>query len=257
MALYNGTKSKCSDCSLQYGAAMLSSDYGRDKVKPKAFSSLLSSCSVPATNYPYTYTVTPTTSTATSTGTTTAAAKPTCTGIKYTVAAADTCQSISKAKNIAMDRLIADNQLDYNCTSLKAGTSLCLGASCALYTVTTNQTCADITRGKQLTNVQLISWNPTIHITCDNLNSMVGRAICISPPGTTAYTASQLNITTASMSSMFPGPYTTGGAVVIGTSPFNTTWYNTQTTFSAPPPKPTSSTPPPPPRSRLEPAIAP
>ncbi|CAO1604770.1 hypothetical protein XANCAGTX0491_008310 [Xanthoria calcicola] len=36
---------------------------------------------------------------------------------------------------------------------------------------------------------------------------------------------------------MFPGPYTTGGAVVIGTSPFNTTWYNTQTTFSAPPTK--------------------
>ncbi|KAL8721735.1 MAG: hypothetical protein Q9225_001633 [Loekoesia sp. 1 TL-2023] len=36
---------------------------------------------------------------------------------------------------------------------------------------------------------------------------------------------------------MFPGPYTTGGAVVTTTSPFNTTWYNTQTTFSPPPTK--------------------
>lgn len=55
-ALYNGTKAACSDCSYKYGAAMLSSDYGRTKLQPKAFSSLLSSCSVPATKYPYTYT---------------------------------------------------------------------------------------------------------------------------------------------------------------------------------------------------------
>lgn len=61
-ALYNGTKAACSDCSYKYGAAMLSSDYGRAKLQPMAFSSLLSSCSVPATKYPYTYTSTPTAS---------------------------------------------------------------------------------------------------------------------------------------------------------------------------------------------------
>ncbi|KAL9589674.1 MAG: hypothetical protein Q9203_001547 [Teloschistes exilis] len=36
---------------------------------------------------------------------------------------------------------------------------------------------------------------------------------------------------------MFPGPYTTGGAVVATASSFNTTWYNTQTTLSPPPTK--------------------
>ncbi|KAL8833432.1 MAG: hypothetical protein Q9170_004275 [Blastenia crenularia] len=102
---------------------MLSSDYGREKVKPKAFSSLLASCSVPASKYPYTYTTTPTAST----------------------------------------------------------------------------------------------------------------TIATSPPGTTSYTASKLNVTTATISSMFPGPYTTGGAVLTSAPPYNTTWYNTQTNFTAPP----------------------
>ncbi len=64
-ALYNGTKAACSDCSYKYGAAMLNSDYGRTKLQPKAFSSLLSSCSVPATKYPYTYTSTNSTASAT------------------------------------------------------------------------------------------------------------------------------------------------------------------------------------------------
>ena len=92
--------------------------------------------------------------------TTTNSPTATCTGTTYTVASADTCQSIASAKSIAIDRLISDNRLDYNCTSLEAGTTLCLGPSCALQTVTRNQTCQDITQGKQFTNVQLISWNP-------------------------------------------------------------------------------------------------
>ncbi|ESZ90353.1 LysM domain-containing protein [Sclerotinia borealis F-4128] len=226
--LYNGTKTACSDCSLKYGAAMLSSDYGRVKVQPSAFSSLLSSCGTPASSYPYTYTSTSTTSTSTSTATSTA----NCTGTTYTVTSADTCQSISQSNSIAIDRLIAQNELDYNCTSLTSGSSLCLGESCALQTITANQTCADIIGRNGFTTIQLISWNPTIHSNCDNLDSMVGRSICVSPPGTTNYTTSQMNITTSTLSSMFSGPWTTGTADM---NPPNMTteWYNTQTTFPA------------------------
>ena len=83
-----------------------------------------------------------------------------CTGTKYTVAVQDTCQSISTAKSIALDWLIASNGLDYNCSSLTLGTTLCLGPSCALQTITKGQTCQDITGNKKFTSVQLISWNP-------------------------------------------------------------------------------------------------
>ncbi len=105
---------------------------------------------------------------------------PTCTGTNYTVTSSDTCQSISTANSIAIDRLISANGLDYNCTSLEAGMQLCLGASCALQTVQANQSCTDIIGTQKFNYVQLISWNPIIHSNCDNLDSLVGRSICIS-----------------------------------------------------------------------------
>ena len=61
-------KAACSDCALQYGALMLTSDYGRVKIQPDQYSALLSSCGIPASSYPYTYTPMPTT-TATSSNT--------------------------------------------------------------------------------------------------------------------------------------------------------------------------------------------
>jgi hypothetical protein len=62
-SLYAGTRTACSDCTLKYGAAMLSSDYGRDKISPEGFSSLLSSCSADPASYTYTYTSLPTATT--------------------------------------------------------------------------------------------------------------------------------------------------------------------------------------------------
>lgn len=173
-ALYNGTKASCSDCSYKYGAAKLSSDYGRTKLQPKAFSSLLSSCSVPATKYPYTYTSTPTASATAydpisivplwraywdDDKTATSAPAKDCTDTPYTVSAADTCKSISQAKSIAIDRLITANNLDYNCSLLTSGSKLCLGPKCALHDVAQDETCQSISKGKQYTSVQLISWN--------------------------------------------------------------------------------------------------
>jgi len=156
-ALYNGTKSACSNCSLSYGAVMLASDYGRARVQPDGYSSLLSSCGVPASEYPYNYSPTVT---GTATATPTASPAFNCTGSQYVVGYQDTCQSISAAKSIAIDRLISANELDYNCTSLTAGTTLCLTASCALHTVQINETCAQIVANQSFTSVQLASWNP-------------------------------------------------------------------------------------------------
>ncbi len=62
-SLYAGKKTACSDCALKYGAAMLGSDYGRTRISPGSFSSLLSSCKADPTKYTYSYTSVPTSAT--------------------------------------------------------------------------------------------------------------------------------------------------------------------------------------------------
>lgn len=109
-----------------------------------------------------------------------ATATPTCTGSTYVVAVGDTCSSIASANSLALDRFLSENSIDYNCNSLQAGQLVCLGAECALHSVAVNETCADILSGMNFTLTELISWNPTIHKSCDNIGSMTGRTICIS-----------------------------------------------------------------------------
>lgn len=142
---------------------MLDSDYGRIRIDEDSFSTLLSSCGIPASSYPYTN-PDALTATATVTGTgagiSTSAASQTCTGTLYQVTAEDTCASIAKASSIATDRFIGANNLDYNCTSLAAGNQVCLGASCALYEIKANDTCSGILADQNYTLIQLVSWNP-------------------------------------------------------------------------------------------------
>ena len=147
---------------MKYGAVMVSSDYGRRNFPPKAYSSLQSSCSVPASSYPYTYTPLPTgtPTSGTPTGSTSATAIPTCSGQTYVSQANDTCHSISKAQSISTDRLVEINHLDYSCSSLSSGTELCIQDTCTVYTVQSNETCQDIIRGQSFGLVQLIGWNP-------------------------------------------------------------------------------------------------
>ncbi|KAL1835395.1 hypothetical protein VTJ49DRAFT_6815 [Mycothermus thermophilus] len=189
-SLYAGLKEVCSECSLKYGAAMLGSDYGRQRISPDDFSSLLSSCSADPTSYTYTYTSTPVTTTSTST---TAEPSPTCEGETYTVKAGDTCPSISKDKGVGTDLMISRNNLDYNCTTLSPGMSLCLQDICTIKTLDRNYTCSELTRGQPFGLIQLLSWNPSIHRNCDNMDSMIGRSICLSPPGGGTY---DVNVTT-------------------------------------------------------------
>jgi hypothetical protein len=148
----------CSECAWLYGAAMLDSAYGRLRIDPGSFSSTLSSCSVPASKFPYTNP--PTTAPAAPTTTTMAPPNATCSGTPYTVQAGDTCDSIAAANDIATDRFLTQNNLDYNCTTLVVGNGVCLGPSCALYQIKVNDTCNGILAGETFYLTQLLSWNP-------------------------------------------------------------------------------------------------
>ncbi|KAL4759198.1 uncharacterized protein BDW70DRAFT_169597 [Aspergillus foveolatus] len=221
--LYNHTKAACSDCTLKYGAVMMSSDYGRQQFPPAAYSSLLASCSVPASSYPYTYTPLPT---ATPTSTTpTATPTPACNGKTYVSQQSDTCETISKANSVSTDRLIEANHLDYSCSSLTPGTPLCIEDTCMVYTVKANQTCQDIVRGQSFGLVQLIGWNPTIHQNCDNLDSMAGRSVCISPPGGGSFSMpDSSNSTSTGLASSIVTAWTPGETTTL--TNLTTSWYS-------------------------------
>jgi hypothetical protein len=49
----NRTLTACDDCSLKYWAGMLNSTYGARKISEPGFKSILSSCSVASTKYPF------------------------------------------------------------------------------------------------------------------------------------------------------------------------------------------------------------
>ena len=141
---------------------MQGSDYGRAKLPEEAFKELLGLCSADPSKYPYSYT--PGAPTAPTTPTTTAepTASPTCGGTKYTVKENDNCESISLANSVATDRMVDVNHLDYNCTTLATGQSLCIKDTCKLATIKMNQTCDDIVRDTGFSVYQLASWNPFV-----------------------------------------------------------------------------------------------
>ncbi|KAI0364298.1 hypothetical protein BV20DRAFT_1125711 [Pilatotrama ljubarskyi] len=102
----------------------------------------------------------------------------------YTVKSGDTCQSIASANSLSYDQLIAINGLDMPCTKLPApGGKICLSGSCPLYTVKANGTCVGIYMANGISWAQLLAWNPQIDSYCTNINTQVGKAICIGPPG--------------------------------------------------------------------------
>ena len=87
------------------------------------------------------------------------AAAAACTGSTYIVVAGDTCLSIATSHGIATDRFIVANGIDYNCTTLKVGNSVCLGPRCQLVAISVNETCDQILAGKTFYMNQLLSWN--------------------------------------------------------------------------------------------------
>ncbi|KAJ5640415.1 hypothetical protein N7528_000040 [Penicillium herquei] len=113
----------------------------------------------------------------------TASTTPPCTGHMYQVKDNDTCEMISFENNISTDHLAQLNNLAYYCEELLPKQQICIQDQCEVQKIQKADTCSSILKGKSFGMVQLIAWNPMIHHTCDNLDGMIGRSICISPPG--------------------------------------------------------------------------
>lgn len=71
-----------------------------------------------------------------------------CSGESYTVGEDDTCQSIAKDNSIPLGTFLADNGIDQNCTTLRPGSEVCLGAPCSLHILEEGDTCKSILAGK-------------------------------------------------------------------------------------------------------------
>lgn len=56
-------------------------------------------------------------------------------GSSYTVKAGDSCKSIAAANSLALDRFLYQNGIDFKCSTLKVGSSVCIMDSCKLHTV--------------------------------------------------------------------------------------------------------------------------
>jgi LysM repeat protein len=117
----------------------------------------------------------------------TAAPAPTakvCEGSTYTIKASDDCYTISKSQGVGTNWLLADNDLEAFCTNFPAaGTSLCITNQCTTVTVPTNATCEAVAAAANITETQLIAWNPSISYGCANLPKMNGSEICVDAPG--------------------------------------------------------------------------
>ncbi|KAJ5096661.1 hypothetical protein N7456_007382 [Penicillium angulare] len=144
---------------------------------PDDFNELKESCGIPTTSYPVNPTSTGTPPPATSS----------CVS-SHTAAAGDTMNSIAKSLSVSTDRLLTYNgfPLSFNDT-LVAGEKLCLDqvSKCLIHQVAETDTCASLKRlaGTTVDELMLQSWNPTIGTSCANIKTMVGKYLCIGPPG--------------------------------------------------------------------------
>ncbi|OBT47402.1 hypothetical protein VE00_02155 [Pseudogymnoascus sp. WSF 3629] len=107
-----------------------------------------------------------------------------CEGSTYTIKASEDCYTISKSQGVGTNWLLADNDLEAFCNNFPAaGTSLCITNQCTTVAVSTNATCEAVAVAANITETQLIAWNPSISYGCANLPKMNGSEICVDAPG--------------------------------------------------------------------------
>jgi len=100
----------------------------------------------------------------------------------YTVAAGDTCDSISAAMKASTYQLAAVNSvINDDCTNLLPGQALCLGmdnADCTeTYVVQAGDTCTAVQAAHGLNSTILSANNPNIDEECSNI--YVGEVLCV------------------------------------------------------------------------------
>ncbi|RDX41745.1 hypothetical protein OH76DRAFT_1411835 [Lentinus brumalis] len=102
----------------------------------------------------------------------------------YIIQPGDTCESVASSHSLSLDQLIAINGLDVSCGKLPApGEKICLSGSCPIYHVNANDTCLGIYQTNSISWSQLLAWNPQLNDYCTNIDTQVGKGICIGPPG--------------------------------------------------------------------------
>lgn len=180
--LQNMTETQfCSDCYMK--KIQLDIDEPLDIIQdytPDDFNSLKKSCGIPTTSYP----IKPTTPGPTPTP------EPECQK-KVTGKAGDTINTIAKSNSVATDRLLSWNPsipTSINDT-LVGGEVICLDnvPQCLTRQVAQGDSCDSLVTlsGKGVDSVMFRSWNPTVGHNCLNLPSMIGKYVCIGPPGQT------------------------------------------------------------------------
>lgn len=102
----------------------------------------------------------------------------------------DTVNSVAKGLSVSTDRLLTYNGLPLNLDKpITKGDKLCLDevSKCLIHQVVVEDTCSSLVKlaGSAVDKLMLWSWNPTIGIDCANLKFMIGKHICIGPPGQT------------------------------------------------------------------------
>lgn len=110
---------------------------------------------------------------------------------KVTGKSGDTINSIAKANSVATDRLLmwnANIPASANDT-LVGGEIICLDnvPKCLIRQIVQGDSCGSLVTasGKGVDTVMFSSWNPTVGYKCGNLRSMIGKYVCIGPPGQT------------------------------------------------------------------------
>ncbi|PYI25219.1 hypothetical protein BP00DRAFT_469767 [Aspergillus indologenus CBS 114.80] len=194
------TAHDCDDCTLGPMKLQLESPLGYDTDWASEFASLTSSCR--ATGYSYTSpagyalstSTTATADTVTSSATATGAVATQSCSSTYTVQTNDTCNSIAAGQNVSTYNLMIANSINILCTNLPdVGDEVCIPSTCNTTTLLHGDSCNGYEASWNASMAQILSWNPIISDTCDNLDLFVGWTLCTGPtdawaPATTATT---------------------------------------------------------------------
>ncbi|KAH7146904.1 hypothetical protein B0J13DRAFT_441742 [Dactylonectria estremocensis] len=163
----------CDNCVIKPFQFLAGTSYSNGFALQADYSTLTLSCS--KTGFPLA-------TTATGSPSTTSEPALDCSGDEYTVQAGDTCQSISKAKDVATAWMLYDNNLQAFCAGFPAaGDKICIVNQCKTYTIQAGDTCQGVAVAANISMVQLYTWNPVLGPSCNRMSLSVGHTVCLEP----------------------------------------------------------------------------
>ncbi|OJJ07515.1 hypothetical protein ASPVEDRAFT_367672 [Aspergillus versicolor CBS 583.65] len=99
----------------------------------------------------------------------------------YTTRSGDTCARIARAHRVPRGSLVWLNDVQSDCSDLRAGQPLCIQESCDLCPVFRGATCVEIAQATEIGVDQLFAWNEFLNEDCTNL--LAGDEVCVAEPG--------------------------------------------------------------------------